>query len=142
MSVRSGSCLCGGVRFEIHGEIRRLTLCHCSQCRKAQGSAFVAAVPVLRADFHLLAGADLLQAYASSPGKERVFCRRCGSPVLSRRAADPDWLRIRPGLLDDPLGRPVDAHIFYADRADWDEDLDKVAHFDGLEPERQPGKNF
>lgn len=35
-----GGCLCGEIRFEIHGEIRDVVCCHCSECRKAQGNAF------------------------------------------------------------------------------------------------------
>ena len=139
--IHRGSCLCGGVRFEVVGEIGTLTLCHCSQCRKAQGSAFAAAAPVRSADFHLLSGEDLLQAYESSPGKQRVFCRRCGSPVLSRRAADPQWLRIHAGLLDTPLGRRADAHIFCADRADWDDRIDDLPRHDGIEPTRTSGRS-
>ena len=34
-----GGCLCGTVCFEIRGAIRNIVYCHCSQCRKAQGSA-------------------------------------------------------------------------------------------------------
>lgn len=136
-----GSCLCGGVRFEVSGEIGMLTLCHCSQCRKAQGSAFVAAAPVRSADFRLLSGEDLLQAYESSPGKQRVFCRRCGSPVLSLRAGDAQWLRLRVGLLDTPLGRRADAHIFCGDRADWDDRLDDLPCHDGIEPSRASGRS-
>ncbi len=139
--IHRGSCLCGGVRFEVAGEVGTLTLCHCSQCRKAQGAAFAAAAPVRSADFRLLSGEDLLQAYESSPGKQRVFCRRCGSPILSRRASDTQWLRIRAGLLDTPLGRRADMHIFCADRADWDERLDDLPHHDGIEPTRTSGRS-
>ena len=39
----SGSCLCGGVRYALHGDLGLVTLCHCRQCRKAQGGAAVAA---------------------------------------------------------------------------------------------------
>ncbi|MGH8286041.1 MAG: GFA family protein, partial [Steroidobacteraceae bacterium] len=35
-----GSCLCGGVRFEIDGPVGRASHCHCSMCRKAHGAAF------------------------------------------------------------------------------------------------------
>ncbi|MDP2822502.1 MAG: hypothetical protein Q8O52_07460 [Sulfuritalea sp.] len=41
-----GSCLCGGIRYQYDGEIEEISICHCSQCRKAQGSAFAAASPV------------------------------------------------------------------------------------------------
>ena len=35
-----GSCLCGGIRYEIDAELGPVTNCHCSQCRKAAGAAF------------------------------------------------------------------------------------------------------
>ena len=54
-----GHCLCGGVRYEYDGELTELSLCHCSQCRRAQGSAFVTVSPVQAAQFRLLAGAGL-----------------------------------------------------------------------------------
>jgi hypothetical protein len=42
----TGSCLCGGVRFSVKGELQPLQLCHCAQCPKAQGSAFASALPI------------------------------------------------------------------------------------------------
>ena len=89
MSVRSGSCLCGGVAFELSGELPGLQVCWCRSCQKAQGSAFVAVLPVAQADVVFIRGENLLAAYTSSPGKERLFCKACGSPVLSRSAALP-----------------------------------------------------
>lgn len=41
-----GSCLCGGICYEYDGEIEEISVCHCSQCRKAQGSAFAAVSPI------------------------------------------------------------------------------------------------
>ncbi|MDR3416982.1 MAG: GFA family protein [Nevskia sp.] len=128
-TVHRGSCLCGGVRYEYRGEIGLFTLCHCSQCRKAQGSAFVAVVPVAEDGFSLLQGADLLKSYTSSPGKERVFCGVCGSPLYSRHVGKPGVLRLRAGTLDTPVGRRPDAHIFVASKADWYEPSDGVAQF-------------
>jgi len=41
-----GSCLCGKVRFVYNGDIKEIVMCHCSQCRKAQGGAFVTNSPI------------------------------------------------------------------------------------------------
>src|SRR5947208_1769811 len=38
----TGRCLCGGVRYEIDGEIGSVVYCHCSQCRRASGTALAA----------------------------------------------------------------------------------------------------
>ena len=38
--MRSGSCLCGAVRFTVHGEPEHVGRCHCADCRKESGSTF------------------------------------------------------------------------------------------------------
>jgi hypothetical protein len=76
-------------------------------------------MPVAAADFRLLAGEDSLRAYESSPGKERVFCATCGSPILSRLTAHPDRIRLRAGTLDAPVGAPLAFHFHVASKADW-----------------------
>ena len=43
-----GSCLCGGVEFEIAGPLMAPLNCHCSQCRKQHGAAFRSRVRVRR----------------------------------------------------------------------------------------------
>ena len=115
-----GSCLCGGVSYELRGELGPIVFCHCSRCRKAQGTAFGTNSPVQKNEFHLLSGQELLTEYESSPGKHRVFCGRCGSPVYSRNTALPHLLRLRIGLLDTPIAaRPV-AHIYASSHAEWE----------------------
>jgi hypothetical protein len=115
----TGHCLCGGVVFRLSGEPQGLQVCHCRQCRKAQGGAFAVNMPVERAAFHLEQGGELLTEFESSPGKKRAFCRRCGSPVYSRRDQWPEVLRLRVGLINEPLPeRPV-AHAYVAHKAEW-----------------------
>ena len=127
----SGSCLCGLVRYEIRGKIGPVTHCHCRTCRKAQGGAFVTSAPVRTKYFHLLSGAELVAEFASSPGKTRCFCRRCGAPLWSRREALPDVIRLRLGLLDsDPERRPV-AHIWVGEKASWYEITDDLLQSPG-----------
>ncbi|HEX3141648.1 MAG TPA: GFA family protein, partial [Rhizobacter sp.] len=117
MSAYTASCLCGGVKFRITGKLAPIQVCHCSQCRRAQGTPFATNVPVVRSAFQLDSGAELLSEYESSPGKRRAFCSRCGSPIYSRRDEMPDTLRIRAGLIHEALPvRPV-AHFCTASKA-------------------------
>ena len=136
-----GSCLCGGVRYELDGPLGPLVCCHCPDCRKAQGSAFAAVAPVASAGFHLLAGADLLSEYESSPGKKRVFCRCCGSPLFSRRDADPAVLRLRIGSLDTAVSGPVSGHIWASTKAPWDDIGGDAPQYETFEPTRKPGSS-
>lgn len=131
LTVVTGSCLCGGVRFSIDAPLAPIQLCHCAQCRKAQGTAFAANTPVSATAVQWLAGTDLLTAFAASPGKARVFCRRCGSPIYSRRDTLPGVLRIRAGLLDAPVPAPLAAHFHVASKADWWPIDDPLPQFDG-----------
>jgi hypothetical protein len=114
-----GGCLCGAVRFRINGRLGPAGYCHCKQCQRASGSAFAANAPVRTAYFELLSGAGEVCEYESTAGKFRAFCRRCGSPLYSRRDAEPEIRRIRLGTLDgDPERRPL-AHFFVDSKAPW-----------------------
>lgn len=124
-----GSCLCNAVQYELASEPEPIVMCHCSRCRKANGTAYATNAPLARADFHLLSGQDALAEFESSPGVFRVFCKCCGSPLYSRRTAEPDVLRLRIGTLDSPLqGRPG-MHVFAASKAEWDEIHDDLPQF-------------
>jgi len=122
----TGGCLCGRVRFEIHGKIGPVVHCHCVTCRKAQGGAFVTNAPVRTKYFRLLTGSDSVAEFESSPGKRRYFCRICGSPLWSCRESVPEIIRIRLGLLDSDPGRRPLAHIWVSEKAPWYEIADDL----------------
>jgi hypothetical protein len=114
-----GSCLCGAVRYEVDGDLGPVALCHCGMCRKAGGTAFATNASVARAAFRLVAGADRVERYASSPGKRRCFCRTCGSPLFSESDDAPDQVRLRLGLLDDDPGVRPAFHWAVESKAPW-----------------------
>ena len=66
-----GSCLCGGVEFEIAGPLTAPLNCHCSLCRKQHGAAFRSRVRVSAKDFRWLKGEHLVKFYESSRGYQR-----------------------------------------------------------------------
>lgn len=130
----TGSCLCGAVRFEISAALQPIQACHCGQCRKAQGSAFATNVPVATKDLRFICGEDRLTAYQSTPGKERVFCATCGSPIMSRLTSKPEVVRIRAGSLDNPTGGKVGFHFYVASKADWWEITDDLPQYPDARP--------
>jgi hypothetical protein len=131
-----GGCLCGNVRFEITGSIRNIVYCHCSQCRKAQGSAFATNGIVNAADFKILSGADALTGYESTPGQTKYFCRFCGSPILSKTELRPEQVRVRLGTIEsDIFERPL-AHVFVTSKANWEEITGDLPQYEGYEPDR------
>jgi hypothetical protein len=117
-----GSCLCGGVRFEVELPFRRANHCHCSRCRKHSGSFGGTQGRIAREQVRLLAGEELLTVYEPAPGAARkVFCGHCGSSVFGGFWPDGDDVSIRFGSLDgDPQIKPQ-YHSYVDSRAPWDE---------------------
>lgn len=131
-----GSCLCGSVRFEIKGPIQNIVYCHCSQCRKAQGSAFATNGIVKASDFNIVSGNDALKGFESTPGQTKYFCKHCGSPIMSKSASRPDQVRVRLGTIESDIIERPSAHIFVASKANWEEIAGDLPQYETYEPDR------
>jgi len=124
--VSAGNCLCQRIRFEVRGSLGPLRFCHCTECRRATGSAFSANAGVAAEDFEILEGRELIAEYELTPGTFRAFCSNCGAPVYARLEHEPDSLRIRLGTLNDaPEIRP-EAHVWVSEQAPWFEISDAL----------------
>ncbi|MDJ0864780.1 MAG: GFA family protein [Myxococcota bacterium] len=122
-----GSCACGEVRYEIDGElVGPMSYCHCWQCRKHSGSSFGTTCAVKADDLRVVAGAERLRSWESSPGIHRFFASCCGSPVYKRRDDIPAVLGLRLGTLDSDPGRQVEDHVFVGSKAPWVEIADAL----------------
>ena len=130
--MHHGSCLCGAIRFEVAGELSGIQLCHCSQCRRGSGAAFAANLPVRAQDFRIVVGQP--KAFESSPGKQRLFCGDCGSPIISRTAAVPDMVRVRAGLLAEPVETKAVFHFHVSSKASWLPIADDLPQYPGERP--------
>ncbi len=131
MTIR-GSCLCGTVRFEIEGPLAGAGHCHCSMCRKAHGAAFATWGFVDPEDFRWKAGKAAVTAYPSSPGRERLFCSKCGSPVAAMHNGKVSEVVL--GSVDgDPGVRPRE-HIFMESNACWHTITDELPQFERWPP--------
>lgn len=132
-----GKCLCGAVEVEISGDISEIIHCHCSLCRKNSGTAYATNGFINTNEFTIVLGKDNLSSFSFKPGRNRHFCKSCGSPVYSSNADDPSRLRIRLGLIDSDIEERPISHNFVSSKANW-EDLDtKLPRYDGFEPSRQ-----
>ena len=120
-----GNCLCGEVRFQVDGPVRELSHCHCSQCRKAYGSAFGTITIVEARHFSYLAGNEFIASFKQSERVTRYFCRKCGSRLPIAESWDP-LVGIPAGLLEGDLGKIPSAHIFVGSKASWWEITDSA----------------
>lgn len=131
-----GGCLCGAVRYEISGTIRNIVYCHCSRCRKAQGSAFATNGIVRATDFTIVSGESELTGYEATPGQKKYFCRHCGSPIISRSTNKPDEVRVRIGTIESDISERPQAHIFVTSKANWEDICGNIPMYDEYEPDR------
>ncbi len=117
-----GSCLCGLVRFSIHGALRDVSYCHCLMCQRAS-SHFVA---YTACDPSALVVADTrrkLRWYRSSPNARRGFCGACGSQLFWAPAHG-RHISVSAGSLDQPTGLHPGKHLHLDHRPDYDRELD------------------
>ena len=130
-----GSCLCGGVRFEVTAPFLWANHCHCSRCRKHSGAFGGAQGRIPRAGFRLLAGEELIRVFRPDGGRVKAFCSVCGSSLCGAEWPQGEEVAIRFGSLDREPGIRPQFHTFVASRAPWDEIPDDgLPHYDGGHP--------
>jgi len=144
MATLRGSCLCGGIKFEVTGPLTPPSNCHCRMCQKQQGAAFRSRSRVRQSDFKWVQGEELVKFYESSLGTFRGFCGVCGSPIVNkfdgrsssaaRRPAAVTEYGIALATLDDDPGVRPGFHGFVASKAPWFEITDGLPQY----PEAPP----
>ncbi len=125
--MKTGSCLCGEVRYELHGDLDPPIACHCSQCRKTSGH-YWAAFEIGRDRMRITRDGGL-RWYRSSDKARRGFCRICGASVFW----DPDgkdWIAVAAGTVDGDTGLGLSEHIFVANKGDYYELADGAVQKD------------
>ena len=113
-----GSCLCGAIRYAVLADIKAVSHCHCSMCRKAHGAAFASYGAVPLEHFSITSGAARLCSYQSSPDVTRRFCALCGSTLTWQQTSGglSDWICLALGTLDTAF-RPARQRHVHADSA-------------------------
>jgi hypothetical protein len=112
----TGGCHCGRVRFEVTAPAD-LTVadCNCSICAKF---GFLHLI-VARADFKLLAGADVLTTYTFNTGAaQHLFCSVCGVKSFYVPRSHPDGYSVNARCLDAGSVKSLVVEPF--DGQDWE----------------------
>jgi hypothetical protein len=126
-----GSCSCGAVRFLVTLPSRFCAHCHCNNCRKAHGAAFVTWVGVPNAQFELTAGEEHLARYLTDTGATRSFCDRCGTTLLYQGPRWPDEVHVARAVIDGEIDKLPKAHVYVDHRAPWFEITDGLDQYGG-----------
>ena len=122
MTVLSGGCACGAIRYACTAPALFCLNCHCRDCQRESGSAFVPVMAALRAAFEVVQGTPRYFDLTADSGHTttRAFCGDCGSPLFGLPGAAPEIVMIRSGSLDEPSSFKPSRDIFTASAQRWD----------------------
>lgn len=116
----TGGCMCGAIRYECSAEPIATGLCHCRDCQRATGSAFAAALMVLRNTVTVTGDVKYYEVTGDSGNTiSRGFCSHCGSRLFGSRT-DADFISIQAGSLDDPSWFKPQADLYVSSAQPWD----------------------
>jgi len=118
--AREGGCSCGAVRYRLASEPLFVHCCHCLNCQRQTGSAFVINLLIETDRVELLAGEpEAVDVPRDDGSSQRIFrCPSCQVAVFSQYGR-PQIRFVRGGTLDDPAGVTPDVHIYTRSKVDW-----------------------
>jgi hypothetical protein len=119
-SQREGGCACGAVRYRLTSEPLFTHCCHCLNCQRQTGSAFVINLLIEADRVELLAGEpQAIEVPRDDGSKQRISrCPSCQVAVFSDYGR-PEVLFVRGGTLDQPTEITPDVHIFTKSKVSW-----------------------
>lgn len=123
MTIHSGGCHCGNVRFEIDAPADiEASRCNCSICSM---TGFLHLF-VARKNFRLLSGEGDLSTYTFGTGvAQHFFCRTCGIKSFYVPRSHPDGYSVNVHCLEPSTITSIRATDF--DGRNWEQNADKLS---------------
>ena len=115
----TGGCSCGAVRYRLTSEPIFVHCCHCLNCQRQTGSAFVINLLIETDRVELLSGEPQRVDLPRERGKQKVWrCPTCRIALYSQYTS-PRIRFVRGGTLDRPSSVSPDVHIFTRSKLPW-----------------------
>ena len=117
-----GGCACGALRYKLTADPLIVHACHCRNCQRLTGSAFVTNIWIEKKFVETVSGVPKSFKLSGGSGNphEVFFCDRCGTYLWSKYYAAPgDTVLLRVGTLDRPEAIKPDVHIFTRNKLPW-----------------------
>ena len=115
-----GSCLCGGVRFEVTEDFLAVSACHCTNCKRISGGGGTVSGRARAEAVRVLAGEELLRSYQPAEGTSKTFCSVCGSNLFGGGWPEAERVSVRLSALDTPFDRKPELHVYVRSVAPWE----------------------
>ena len=116
-----GGCACGAIRYRLNDKPMFVHCCHCRDCQRLTGSAFVVNAIIENDNITLLAGAPRPASVPTASGRPHDIyrCQTCQTALWSDYGHRPNYRFVRGGTLDDPTAITPDVHIFARSKLPW-----------------------
>jgi hypothetical protein len=128
-----GGCACGAVRYRMTSPPMFVHCCHCLDCQRQTGSAFVLNALIETARVESLGAAPVRHEMPTESGRPHGIyrCPTCGTAVWSEYGGLATIRFVRVGTLDDPRALAPDVHIYVRSKQPWVALPAGVPAFDG-----------
>jgi hypothetical protein len=119
--VFEGGCACGRLRYRMQLTPMFVHCCHCKDCQRQTGTAFVLNALIETDRVELQTGTVRPYVMPTDSGRPHtVFrCSDCGTTVWSEYGGLKTLRFVRVGTLDDPTALPPDVHIYVRSKLPW-----------------------
>ena len=122
------SCACGKVSFALDDEPHMTFNCHCTICRKTNGSAFSTYSVFAKNALRITEGEDQIQTTKMGNHGTKHFCRHCGAPLFALHGQSPDICLVVLGAIDSGGAILPISNIFCRSKLPWTFEIDKMIH--------------
>src|SRR5262245_58665711 len=121
MENLEGGCSCGAVRYRMTSAPMFVHCCHCRDCQRQTGSAFVLNALIEATRVQLLSGQPARFEQPTDSGRPHGIyrCPTCGTAVWSEYGGRATIRFVRVGTLDDPRALAPDVHIYTRSKQPW-----------------------
>jgi hypothetical protein len=121
MSALEGGCACGRVRYRLQSKPMFVHCCHCRDCQRQTGSAFVINALIETDRVEKLAGETEGVPVPTDSGRPHVIhrCPACKVALWSHYGGRSQLSFVRVGALDEPASLPPDVHIYTRSKLPW-----------------------
>ena len=121
MATMEGGCACGRMRYRLASKPMFVHCCHCRDCQRQTGSAFVINALIETDRVEKLSGETEGVPVPTDSGRPHVIhrCPACKVAVWSHYGGGPTLSFIRVGTLDEPAALPPDVHIYTRSKLPW-----------------------
>ncbi len=117
----SGRCQCGALQYSVSAAPIMIYACHCTNCQKQTGSAFVLSATIPEDSLSFTSGEPSRIEWTSDSGTQRygLLCGACGTRIVNGQTPSIGFYSLRAGTFADTSWVRPAGHIWMRSAQAW-----------------------